>query len=56
MKLVQEYPDNPRGYIGWGDMFFFEDKKDYTKAQELYEKGLAIANGKMDISSNKRKD
>lgn len=42
-KLVQDYPDNPWGYIGWGDMYFFEEKKDYAKAKELYEKSLAIA-------------
>jgi tetratricopeptide (TPR) repeat protein len=48
-KLVQEFPNNPWGYIGWGDVYFFEQKKVYLKAQELYEKGLAIAKDKMDI-------
>lgn len=48
-KLVQDFPDNPWGYIGWGDLFFLENKKDYNKARELYEKGLAIAKDKLDI-------
>lgn len=42
-KIVQDYPSNPWGYIGWGDMYFFNKKKDYTKAKEFYEKALAIA-------------
>ncbi|NSW91919.1 MAG: SEC-C domain-containing protein [Firmicutes bacterium] len=48
-KLVQDYPDNPWGYIGWGDMYFFDMKKDYAKAKEFYEKALAIAKDKTDI-------
>lgn len=54
-KLVQDFPDNPWGYIGWGDLFFLEQQKDYTKAAELYEKALAIANDKMDIESVKER-
>ncbi|WP_141604597.1 tetratricopeptide repeat protein [Terrilactibacillus laevilacticus] len=54
-KLVQDFPDNPWGYIGWGDLFFFEHKKDYHKAQELYEKGLAIAKDQMDIEAIKER-
>jgi tetratricopeptide (TPR) repeat protein len=50
-KLLQDYPDNPWGYIGWGDMYFLEKKKDYAKAKELYEKGLAIAKDKTDITA-----
>ncbi len=26
-KLVQDFPDNPWGYIGWGDMYFLDQKK-----------------------------
>lgn len=37
------------GYIGWGDMFFWWNKKDYNKAEELYLKGLAVAKEKDDI-------
>ncbi len=48
-KLVQDFPDNPWGYIGWGDLFIFKQKKDYPKAQSLYEKGLIIAKDQMDI-------
>jgi tetratricopeptide (TPR) repeat protein len=54
-KLVQEFPNNPWGYIGWGDIFFLEQKKDYYKARELYEKGLAIATDKMDIEALKER-
>lgn len=48
-KLVLDFPDNPWGYIGWGDLFFYGRKKDYHKARELYEKALAIAKDEMDI-------
>ena len=41
-KLVQDYSDNPWGYIGWGDMYL-RDKKDRDKAKELYIKALAVA-------------
>jgi len=47
-KLVQDYPDNPWGYIGWGDMYYFEEQKDDVKAKTLYEKGLAIAKDEED--------
>ncbi|MFT8310885.1 MAG: SEC-C metal-binding domain-containing protein [Sporolactobacillus sp.] len=54
-KLVQDFPNNPWGYIGWGDLFFFEQKKDYAKAQDLYEKGLAIAKDQMDSDAIKER-
>jgi len=38
-----KYKYKPWGYIGWGDMYFFNKKKDYAKAKEFYEKALAIA-------------
>jgi len=44
--LVEEFPDNPWGYIGWGDMFFLGHEKDYYKAKDLYMKGLAVAKDK----------
>lgn len=49
-KLVRDYPDNPWGYIEWGDMYR-EEKKDYIKAKYFYEKGLSIAKDKIDIIS-----
>ncbi len=52
-KLVQEFPNNPWGYIGWGDIFFFGGRKDFVKARELYKKSLAIAKDKMDIEAIK---
>lgn len=48
-KLVQDFPDNPWGYIGWGDMYFLEQKKDYHKARELYEKGVVVAKDNYDL-------
>ena len=48
-KLVQDYPDNPWGYIGWGDPYFFDKKDDYKKARVLYEKALAVAKDETDI-------
>ena len=50
-KLVEDYPNNPWGYVGWGDMFFLDRKKDYAKAKELFEKGLAIGGDKTAISA-----
>ncbi|MFT8709303.1 MAG: SEC-C metal-binding domain-containing protein [Sporolactobacillus sp.] len=50
-QLVHDYPENPWGYIGWGDLFFLEEKKDYPKARALYEKGLTLAKDPMDIEA-----
>lgn len=50
-KLVRDYPDNPWGYIGWGDMYFWVKKNDYSKAKELYKKALTIAKDKTDIAA-----
>lgn len=49
-KLVAEYPDNPWGYIGWGDIYM---RDDLSKARGLYEKALEIATDKEDIESIK---
>ncbi|WP_010632161.1 SEC-C metal-binding domain-containing protein [Sporolactobacillus vineae] len=54
-KLVQDFPDNPWGYIGWGDLFFSGKKKDVHKARERYEKGLTIARDSMDIEAIKER-
>jgi len=48
-KLVQDYPDNPWGYIGWGDIYFLDKKGDYEKARELYGKALAMAKDETDV-------
>ncbi len=48
-KLVQEYPENPWSFVGWGDIYIQGIQKDYTKAKELYKKALAIAQRKDDI-------
>lgn len=49
-KLVQEFPNNPWGYISWGDIFFIVGKRsDYKRAKELYEKALSVAKDKSDV-------
>ncbi|CEG25456.1 tetratricopeptide repeat protein [Bacillus sp. B-jedd] len=48
-KLVKDFPNNPWGYIGWGDIYFYEQKKDYQKARQLYDKALEIAKDKDEI-------
>ena len=48
-NLVKEYPNNPWGYIQWGDIYFFAPKKDLTIAKEFYEKARSIARDKEDI-------
>jgi len=50
-RLVQDYPTNPWGYIGWGDIYFFDGKRDYDKARRFYTKALAISEDKSDISA-----
>lgn len=55
-KLLRQFPDNPWGYIGWGDIFFTEGKRrDYARAQQLYEKALEIAIDKGDIETVKER-
>jgi len=49
--LAEDYPDNPWGYIGWGDIYFLGKKDDHDKAKELYLKALAIAKEKSDIDT-----
>jgi tetratricopeptide (TPR) repeat protein len=48
ISILQDYPDNCWGYIGWGDMYLYGEKKDYVKAKELYGKGLAIVGDEAD--------
>lgn len=48
-NLVAEYPDNPWGYIQWGDLYFFEPVKDFVRAKGYYEKAKAVAQDKEDI-------
>lgn len=41
-SIVQDYPMNVWGYVGWGDMYNFNPPtKDFEKAQEIYKLGLA---------------
>ncbi|MEA4884978.1 MAG: SEC-C metal-binding domain-containing protein [Clostridia bacterium] len=50
-RLVQDYPTNPWGCIGWGDMYFLRKEDDYGKAKELYLKALAVAKERFDIDA-----
>jgi len=47
-KLVEDYPDNPWGYIGWGDMYFLEREKNIARAKELYNKAKSVLRDKYD--------
>ena len=45
-ELVEEFPDNIWGYVGWGDMYCFggysgKIPPDYDRAEEIYRMGLA---------------
>lgn len=41
-SIVQDFPINIWGYVGWGDMYNFNPPtEDFKKAQEIYELGLA---------------
>lgn len=43
--IVKDFPDNPWGFIGWGDMYHFSKNINLEKAKELYSKALDIAKG-----------
>ena len=44
--LIEEYPTNIWGYIGWGDMYFWSMKKDtkpdYEKAERIYKMAIGM--------------
>ena len=48
-KIVEDYPHNLWGYIGWGDIYFLDKNADFAKAKELYLKALAITKDEFDI-------
>ena len=53
-ELVEEFPDNIWGYVGWGDIYCFGryDEKippDYDRAEEIYRMGLARCDTDADI-------
>ena len=43
-KLIEEYPQNIWGYIGWGDMYFLGMNRnfspDYERAEQIYRMAL----------------
>ena len=52
-ELVEEFPDNIWGYVGWGDMYCFgryseKIPPDYDRAEEIYRMGLARCDTDMD--------
>ncbi len=51
-EIIADYPDNPWSYIAFGDMYWFYQDiiGDFNKAKVLYEKALAVAKEKADIS------
>jgi tetratricopeptide (TPR) repeat protein len=44
--LINEFPDNVWGYIGWADMYYLFNppgiEKNLTKAKEIYQMALNI--------------
>ncbi|MBI5474821.1 MAG: SEC-C domain-containing protein [Ignavibacteriae bacterium] len=50
-KLIADFPDNPWGYIAWGDAYFMsigKAKTDYNKAEQLYTRAFDKAVSKYD--------
>jgi len=47
-QLIEDFPNNTWGYIGWGDVYFIDKKTDLVKAKSLYEKALSISTSKDD--------
>ncbi len=43
-SLIEEYPEDIWGYIGWGDMYYMpldkNDAPDYVKAEQIYNMAL----------------
>lgn len=54
-QLVHDYPANPWGYIGWGDMYYLGKKQDFERAKSLYEKALNISDDKSDQEAVKER-
>jgi len=53
-ELVEKYPDNVRGYVGWGDIYLYhardsEDPSDYEHAEERYRWGLSRCDTEADV-------
>ena len=53
--LVERFPKNPWGYIGWGDQYsdFRENYFNFEKAKSLYIKGLEIDDSEKETVSRK---
>jgi len=54
-ELIEKFPDNIWGYVGWGDMYCFDryDEKippDYDRAEEIYRMGIARCDTDPDIA------
>lgn len=52
-EFIAEYPDDPWGYIGWGDMYVWpayrKVPKDLDKAERIYRKGLEVCSYDEDV-------
>lgn len=53
-ELVEKYPDNVWGYIGWGDIYLYHaresgDPSDYEMAEERYRWGLSRCDTEVDV-------
>lgn len=54
-NIVEDFPNNPWGYVGWGDMYFMDKKQNFEKAKSLYEGALKIAKSKFDKDAVKER-
>ena len=54
-SLVKQFPENPWGFIGWGDQYsnFQKEHFNFEKAKMLYLKGLEIDKSKRETVSRK---
>lgn len=51
IKIIEDFPNSPWGYVSWGDTFFLTRNKNLDKAKELYQKAKVIAKDEDDISA-----
>lgn len=47
-RLVEDYPNNPWGYIAWGDIYVSEKDINITRAKELYNKASLVVKDESD--------
>jgi len=52
-EFIAEYPDDPWGYIGWGDLYarpaYSKVPKDLDRAERIYRRGLEVCSYDRDV-------